>query len=169
MTVKLTGIVIAEGMSLDAITQRVTAFNIFDHVIAPKFPALLAKVGVIVMYERPRTETTPAGFVERLRVLSPGGNEISISGPSSILMTTRYHRSLHGIGLLRIDGPGDLELIVEHASEPTGPWTEVARAALAIVEGSHPLYSKEAPPQPPPAVREKRPATKVQRKRRASR
>ena len=60
MTVKLEACVISEDVAIDSLTGRITASNMLDHVYAPSYPALLAKLIVSMVYTRDEgTEHAP--------------------------------------------------------------------------------------------------------------
>lgn len=80
---RLAAAIVAEGISLDAFTNRFTAFNIMEFVSVPRVPVFLARAGVLTLYE---LGDEPETFTERVTFIDPTGQPVV--PPSSTTLTT---------------------------------------------------------------------------------
>ncbi len=149
MATELAACVVAEGVSLDSMTGRVTAFNMLDVVFAHAFPAMLPKLFVITLYE---TEGEPARFHERVS-LSDLTGKVLVTSSSEIVATLHPHRSINALWGTRFDSAGKYLIKVERAEKVDGPWVQLARRTLFVVGEGHPLAGRtteaEAEPRQP--------------------
>ncbi|HEY0839273.1 MAG TPA: hypothetical protein VGD74_03735 [Vulgatibacter sp.] len=131
-------VLLAEALSVDAFSGRLTAFNILDAIVAPKVPAQFGKLTAAILYE---LSEESARFSERVSIRSAdertiahglGKIELVQRSPDGIPST---HRSLYSFWNLRIDSFSDHSIVVEQAESEAGPWIEVARRRVAVVEG----------------------------------
>jgi hypothetical protein len=67
---------IAEGVSLDGFTSRLSVFNMLEAVFAPAFPAALGKVVVVNLYE---IEGDREPYWERVQVADSRGQVLGQS------------------------------------------------------------------------------------------
>ncbi len=140
MPIRSVAILMAEGVALDSITQRLTAFNIQDEVAAPKFPAVLTKIAVVILYER---NGDAEAFRERLTLSSPAGGRI-LTTETQVNAAARSHRSVHFVWGVKLDGPGDYTFEVETAPLGSESWTPIGHRTLIVREGRPALF----PPSP---------------------
>jgi hypothetical protein len=147
MSVRLVATIVAEGVALDSLTGRITAFNMLEQVFAARLPALLPKLVVITIYELTRE---PDAFFERVRLIAADGTElvssiteIRIQGrePNS---TVNGHRSLHTLWGIRLPEASDLRISVERAPTPEGPWAEIGSRIVTVIPAPHPLAAPMA-------------------------
>ncbi len=126
---------LAEGVALDRITDRLTAFNMLETMLAPSFPAVIGKLVVINLYEvdGPREPTW-----ERVTVLDGGGAELAQTR-TELVGEGEAHRSMVLFQGVRLVTPGVYTVRVETAPAKVGPWREVAHRRLLAAERPHPL------------------------------
>lgn len=151
---RVNAVVACEGISIDALTGRITAFNILDTVYVPRVPAVLPRLHVLVASERvPEVPvngaavTAPTTLKERVTISAPNGRVLSRTEPTEIefTLTLPYHNSLHTFWGMRFDEEGVVTIVVEHQREG-GEWLEVSKRTLLAQLVAHPLM----PPQPSP-------------------
>ncbi|MFZ5440926.1 MAG: DUF6941 family protein [Myxococcota bacterium] len=132
---KINAVIACEGLALDAITGRVTAFNALDTIFLARLPALLQRLHVLVSYER----VADSGPVqERVTILSPTGAVLARTKETELQLTLPFHNSLHAIWGLKFEEQGDLEIVVEHR-EGDADFREVFRRKLRAELQPHPL------------------------------
>lgn len=134
MATELAACVLAEGVSLDSMTGRLTAFNMLDMVFANSFPAMLPKLFVVTLYE---TEGEPARFHERVS-LSDSTGKVLVTASSEIVATAHPHRSINALWGTRFDSAGKYVIKVERAERADGPWKQLAKRTLLVVGEGHP-------------------------------
>jgi hypothetical protein len=139
MATDLVACLMAEGVSLDSMTGRLTAFNMLEVIFTKKFPAMLPKMFVVTVYE---TEGEPERFHERVSVVDPGGKVLMSSG-SEIVATANTHRSINALWGTRFDADGTYMVRVERAAKADGPWKQIGKRVLTVVGEGHPLFPKE--------------------------
>jgi hypothetical protein len=135
MAYRIVATLLSESVSLDQITNRFTAFNMLESVLAPSFPAVLGKLAVVTIYE---IDGDRGRRFERISVrdsdsqpIAESAHELKGEGPA--------HRSTHLFQGLRLQRPGPYQVVVEGASSESGPWQEAGRRRLIAVELKHPL------------------------------
>lgn len=125
---------LAEGVSLDRSTGRLSAFNMMESILAPSHPALLPKLVVVTLYE---IDDGDGPHWERVTVLDDAGQELA-----RVIAELRgegvAHRSMGIIQGMRLAKPGVYAVIVEGAKRPDGPWQPVSRRRLHAALGTHP-------------------------------
>lgn len=141
MPTKLTATVLAEGVSVDALTGRLTLFNALNHIYAAGFPALLHKLMVATQYERSREVDH---FRERVAIMTPQGKVLGES-VAELMFEARSddqppaHWSLHALWKIRFDEPGDYALSVWRQSRGEQSWQPLATCTLWVQDSPHPL------------------------------
>ncbi len=142
---RLTGILPAEGVTVDAITGRLTVFNLLDFLLAPKVPARAAKLALVTTYEGEAGER----FWERIVIVLPSSDEVrTVSGPTELCMGDFFHRSIHSLSGVHFASAGRAAVVVQHAPSADGPWTEIGRRRFDIRMGRHLMvHGPEAGPQ----------------------
>lgn len=149
MATELAACIVAEGVSVDSMTRRVTAFNMLDVVFAHAFPAMLPKLIIIALYE---TEGEPERFHERVSVSDSAG-KVLVTSSSEIVATALPHRSINALWGTRFDSAGRYVIKVERAEKADGPWKQLAKRALFVIGEGHPLAGRttqaEAEPHQP--------------------
>lgn len=125
----------AEGVSLDGYTGRLSVFNMLDAVFAPAFPAALGKLVVVNLYE---VEGEREPCWERVRVTDASGQLLAES-ISDLAGEGFAHRSMALFQGIHLEQPGEYVVTVEGASRSDGPWTLVRRRRFRAVLGPHPL------------------------------
>lgn len=135
---RVSTLLLAEGVSVDVFTGRVTPFNLVETLFAPKFPARVTRLHVLVQYERSLDSAVPH-FFEKMELKDPTGVNV-LQGPvQELSMTTRFHSSLQNAWNTVLPMAGDYRLSVSHAETPDGPWSEQAWRTIVIEEAPHPL------------------------------
>jgi hypothetical protein len=138
---RVSTLLLAEGVSVDVFTGRVTPFNLVETLFAPKFPARVTRLHVLVQYERAPESGVPHVF-EKMELKDPTGVNV-LQGPvQELTMTTRFHSSLQNAWNTILPSAGDYRLSVSHAPSADGPWSEQAWRTIVIEQAPHPL----APP-----------------------
>ncbi|HEY3411766.1 MAG TPA: hypothetical protein VGM51_01785 [Armatimonadota bacterium] len=140
MAFRLVATVLAEGLSLDQVTGRLTAFNMLESVVAPSFPAVIGKLVVINLYE---IEDGVEPHWERVTVLDPAGNQLSQT-VTELSGEGQAHRSMGFFQGLRLGEPGVYRVLVEGAVAAEGPWSALMRRRLFAEQGAHPLARADA-------------------------
>ncbi len=139
MATELVACVVAEGVSADSMTGRLTAFNMLEVVFTRKLPALLPKLFVVTIYE---TEGAPEHFHERITVFDPD-DKVVVSSCSQIAATEHTHRSINALWGMRLERLGRYLVRVERANKPGGPWKQIGKRVLTVVADGHPLFPEE--------------------------
>lgn len=126
---------LAESVSLDGLTGRLSVFNMLEAVFAPAFPAALGKLVVVNLYE---IEGEREPYWERVQVLDAGGavlaemvTELVGEGPA--------HRSMTLFQGIRLAQSGEYVVKVERSRRREGPWESVRRRRLQALLGPHPM------------------------------
>jgi len=128
----------SEGISVDVFTGRVSAYNIIETIFAPKFPAKLMRLHVVVQYQRSKDEEAPH-FFEKLSLVAPSGDDV-LRGPiQELTVPLRHHTTVHTSWGVDIPQAGDYLLKVQLAPSPDGPWKEARNRVIEVETGLHPL------------------------------
>lgn len=130
---------LAEGVSLDGLTSRLSVFNMMEAVFAPAFPAALGKLVVVNLYEI-EGDRTP--YWERVQVADSGGQVLAQS-VTELVGEGTAHRSMALFQGIRLAQPGEYVVTVEGARRPDGPWEPVRRRRLQALLGPHPMARPE--------------------------
>lgn len=130
---------LAEGVSLDSITGRLSVFNMLETVLAPTFPAAIAKLAVVTLYE---IDDGRGPYWERLTVVGVQGEDLA---QVQIELTGQgdTHRSMAMFQGIRVATPGDYSIKVEGATGRDGPWLPVSLRRLRAQVGLHPLVKED--------------------------
>jgi hypothetical protein len=126
---------LAEGVALDAVTNRLSAFNMMETVFAPTFPAVLGKLVVVNLYE---VDGDREPHWERVTIVDDAGTQLA-------QVVTEFrgegvaHRSMGMLQGMRLEKPGIYTVLVEGAKRREGSWEFVNRRLLRAVLGPHPL------------------------------
>ena len=144
MAYRLVASLLAEGVSLDRITDRMTAFNMLDAVFAPAFPAALAKLAVINIYE---VDGERGPWHERVRVRGVDGGEIAATS-AELRGEGLVHRSAHLFQGVPLSRAGIYTIVTEGAPAPQGPWQLLSTRRLHAIEQRHPLGAGPAEVRP---------------------
>jgi hypothetical protein len=158
MPAKLVATVMAEGVSIDALTGRVTLFNALSHIYASQFPASLHRLIIATQYER---DSEPDRFRERITLRSPGGGLLGESVTEQLLDSRSSDQppgywSFHALWRLRFDEPGDYTVdIWRQSGEEVEQWKAVTSCTLWVQLAAHPLapVEEEIPKQEEPPIR----------------
>src|ERR1035441_125426 len=86
MIIRPVSFVAAEGVAIDQLTGRLTAFNMVDHIAVPGFPAQLLRLVAISFYD---LDNAPHGFSERVRLIGPTGDPLVVSNVQPVALTVR--------------------------------------------------------------------------------
>ncbi len=133
-----------EGIALDQMTGRVTAFNILDTVLVSELPSLLNRLACAACYEP--GDVGFRGF-ERVRVVGPSNGQVSLSRAELVVPArgpTKVHKSLHVIWALPIREQGTHRILLEHSLDEEN-WTEQASLVLEVLVQPHPLLNQQLP------------------------
>jgi hypothetical protein len=126
---------LAEGVSLDAMSHRLSVFNMMETLFAPSFPAVVGKLVVVNLYE---VEGPRESRWERVTITDDTGGQLA-----QVVTECRgdgvAHRSMGMLQGLRLAKPGVYTVLVEGAKKQDGPWEFVNKRALHAVLGTHPL------------------------------
>ncbi len=140
MPFRIVATILAEGVSLDRLTNRLTAFNMLESVMAPSFPAALAKLAVVNIYE---IDGDRVPHVERVSILSPE-DDVLAQTSSKLEGEVIAHRTMHLFQGVRLAKPATYRVLVEGARTVAGPWEKMAQRWLVAVESPHPLVAGKA-------------------------
>jgi hypothetical protein len=133
--------VACEGVALDQLSGRVTAFNILDTVWVSTFPTQLNRLMCVASYE------VNAGEVrvkERTRVISPSDRELRSSVSELVIspqQSMRVHRSMHAMWSLKFEEAGTHRVVLEHSSDGV-EWETISSLPLDVVEQAHPILNQ---------------------------
>lgn len=130
---------LAEGVSLDGLTSRLSVFNMMEAVFAPAFPAALGKLVVVNLYE---IEGDREPYWERVQVADSGGQVLAQS-VTELVGEGTAHRSMALFQGIRLTQPGEYVVTVEGARRSDGPWERVRRRRLQALLGPHPMARTE--------------------------
>lgn len=105
----------AQGLSLDAQTNRVTLYAVLEELSAPGFPVLLPELNVVTVWKRLPGEEG-GEFMQRTRFLDPEGQVKGLFESSFVLEKPR-HRMLGKILLVpfEVAGTFTIEVTVRRA------------------------------------------------------
>ncbi len=137
-------LLLAEGISVDVFTGRITPFNLVDTLFAPRFPARVSRLHVLVQYER-ATADAPARFFEKLELIDPAAKNVLTAPILEVTAATRFHASIHNAWNVVLERPGDYVLRVLHAESIEGTWVELQKRTIVVDETPHPLAPQLAP------------------------
>lgn len=126
---------LAEGVSLDRFTDRLTAFNMMEAVFAPTLPAVIGKLVVVNIYE---VDGDREPRWERVTVLD-AESQLLAEARTELLGEGAVHRSMAMFQGIRLAKAGDCKILVEGSRRADGPWQEVAQRSLRVVLRPHPL------------------------------
>lgn len=144
MAYRLVASLMAEGVSLDRITDRMTAFNMLDAIFAPAFPAALSKLAVINIYE---VDGDGDPWHERVSVRDADGTELAATG-AELRGEGLVHRSAHLFQGIPFPRAGVYTIVTEGAPTPQGPWQRLSTRRLHAIQRSHPLGAGPAEVRP---------------------
>jgi hypothetical protein len=126
---------LAEGVSLDGLTSRLSVFNMMEAVFAPAFPAALGKLVVVNLYE---IEGDREPHWERVQVADSDG-QVLAEALTELVGEGGAHRSMALFQGIRLGKPGEYVIAVEGARRRDGPWEPVRRRRLQALLGPHPM------------------------------
>ncbi len=126
---------LAESLSLDGITGRLSVFNMLEAVFAPAFPAALGKMVIVNLYE---VEGEREPYWERVRVVDSGG-QILAETVTELVGEGAAHRSMTFFQGIRLAQPGEYVVVVECSRRSDGPWDLVRHRRLQALLGPHPM------------------------------
>ena len=129
---------LAEGVSLDGFTSRLSVFNMMEALFAPAFPAALGKLVVVNVYE---IEGEREPHWERVQVKDDTG-QVLAEAVAELVGEGTAHRSMALFQGIRLAKPGVYFVVVESSPRREGPWELVRRRRVQALLGPHPM----APP-----------------------
>lgn len=135
MAYRLVASLMAEGVAVDRFTDRMTAFNMLESVFAPSFPAALAKLAVVNIYE---VDGEPDGWVERVSIEDVDGSVLAQTR-AELRGEGRAHRSAHLFQGVPFRRAGTYTVVTEGAASEAGPWQRMSTRRLHVMEQAHPL------------------------------
>jgi hypothetical protein len=127
---------LAEGLSLDGLTSRLSVFNMMEAVFAPAFPAALAKLVIVNLYE---IEGDREPHWERVQVVDSGG-QVLAQAVTELVGDGMAMTLFQGI---RLGRPGEYVISVEGSHRSDGPWDLLRRRRLQVLLGPHPMARPE--------------------------
>jgi len=134
MAERLVAVLLAEGVAIDSISSRVTAFNMLDTVRALRFPAILPRLYVVTIYE---SEKKPPGDERLTRVwerVSIDGSVIGeVTSNSALEVGSPSHTSVHLFSAVKLADAGVYRVTVQTATSPSGPWTARGDRVFSVV------------------------------------
>ncbi len=139
MAFRLVGTLLAEGVSLDRFTGRLSAFNMIDVVFAPSFPAILGKLVVVNLYE---IDGAREPYWERVTISDEDG---AVLGQAIAELTGdgEAHNSMGLYQGLKLAKPSVHRVTVEGAPKREGPWQQVSSRRFRAALGPHPLTRRD--------------------------
>lgn len=126
---------LAEGVSLDRLTGRLSAFNMMESVLAPSFPAVLGKLVVVNLYE---IDDGREPYWERVTVLDDAG-QVLAQNVTELTGEGEVHRSMGLFQGIKFAKPGVYSVVVEGAKRHDGPWQRANARHLRAELRTHPL------------------------------
>lgn len=132
MASRIVAALMAEGVALDALSGRLTAFNMLETVSAAKYPALLPRLCAVIFYEAASSD--PEVFQERVRLMGPEDVEVGVPSSREVVIAARVHRSIHVLAGLRLERPGEYVLSIERKQDADGTWKRTAERRLFVHE-----------------------------------
>jgi hypothetical protein len=126
---------LAEGVSLDGLTGRLSVFNMMEAVFSPAFPAALGKLVVVDLYE---IEGDREPYWERVQVADSGGQVLAQS-VTELVGEGMAHQSMALFQGIRLAQPGEYVVTVEGSGRRDGPWEPVRRRRFQAQLGPHPM------------------------------
>jgi hypothetical protein len=130
---------LAEGLSLDGLTGRLSVFNMLEAVFAPAFPAALSKLVIVNLYE---IEGEREPYWERVQVADSTG-QVLAQAVTELVGEGSAHRSMSLFQGIRLAQPGEYVVTVEGSHRREGPWDPVRRRRLQALLGPHPMAHPE--------------------------
>jgi len=155
MKPRFVSFVAAEGVAIDQLSGRVTAFNMIDQIFVAALPTLFLRLNTVSLYELGDEVET---FTERVRLIDPAGGVVSMSeSPFSLFQRApdqlpNSHRSIHSLWRLKLEKPGDHRLRLDRRSTPEGEWDQLAEICITVLVQGNTIMNVQAPPVsiPPP-------------------
>jgi hypothetical protein len=135
MALRMVASLLAEGVSLDALTDRLTVFNMLEALYAPSLPAVIGKLAVVNIYE---VEGEHLDQWERVTIVAPDGQQLA-QAVSELSGTADTHRSIGVFQGIKIATDGVYRVIVENGTKSAGPWEIVGQRRVRIDIKPHPL------------------------------
>jgi len=133
---RINAVIVAEGVSVDAFTGRVTAFNMLDSLFVPRVPAALPKLHIVVSNER---EIEDERFFERVVIKTASGQEVAATNPVEVHFALRFHMALHTLWGVRFDAVGVFAVEVQRRPSESAPWSVAFARTLLTQLAPHPL------------------------------
>ena len=166
MTPRFLYFLASEGVSVDQLTHRLTAFNIIDAVHVAAVPSLIVRLVAVSSYE---LGDAAAEFEERVSFFGPDSEEPLAASQSSISFQPRTaplpctHNSLHAFWALQLSVAGDYRLVLERRA-PSGTWETLSVRRVTVAVNPNPIANApsvagtrtpvpEGPPSTPPTER----------------
>jgi hypothetical protein len=155
MTAELVSFVAAEGVAMDQLSGRVTAFNIIDHIAVAAVPTLFMRISTVSLYT---LGDRPEIFVERVTVEAPDGRVLAHS-ESLLSVQARLpnqlpngHRSIHTIWRILLDSTGDHRVVVSRRAADSEQWERIGSTLVTVILQPHSIYNAQAPVTVPPVA-----------------
>lgn len=155
MTSRFVSFVSAEGVAIDQLSGRVTAFNMIDQIFVVALPSLFLRLNTVSMYE---LGDEPHSFSERVRFVGPQGEQLSVSEVAISLMVRvphqlpNSHRSIHALWRVKLENAGDHRLVLERRSTTDADWEKLAEICVTVLVQQNTILNSQSPPVtvPPP-------------------
>jgi hypothetical protein len=130
---------LAESVSLDGLTSRLSVLNMMEAVFAPAFPAAVGKLVVVNLCE---IEGSREPYWERVQVADSDG-QILAELLTELVGEGTAHRSMALFQGIRLAKAGEYSVTVESSRRRDGPWELVRRRRLQALLGAHPMARRE--------------------------
>ena len=98
--------IVAQIVTIDRVTNAVSAINVFEEVRTPDFPVLVPSVSALAVWRREEQDGNAEEFQCQLRVTSPG-QEPAIVRSSFTLQQSR-HRILQTVQFIPVTQVGEI-------------------------------------------------------------
>jgi len=142
---RLQSLLAAEGIALDQLTGRFTAFNTIETILLASVPTQFTRVCAVAFYE---LGDEADQVVEWVSLVAPDGS-VLIASKMMLNLIARVpgsvpngHRSIHTLWRARFEAAGDYRVVVEH--ERDGARTEVGSLLITVVVQPHPILNTQA-------------------------
>jgi hypothetical protein len=151
---RLDSFLVCDGFCIDAMSGRLSVFNLLDSVFVPSMPALWYKFVAVASYE---LGADAVAFDDRVSLRALDGSVLNQSEQHIEAVArqpgepVKTHHSIHMMWRNTLKDAGDLQIVLERRRDASSAWQIEHTKLLSIVVGPHPLHGPgSAAPTPSP-------------------